>query len=114
MEEGFHLVRRRKGCVRHYGVLVVRPGVEPRVFQLMPAGYEVVDLEGFAAGHAVKYGERRPLSEAPGIRERLEALPAWKPRWSLCGHNCEHAARWVLTGRRESRQKSVGVQNLNV
>ena len=34
-------------------------------------------------------------------RARLVAL---EPGWNLCSFNCEHAARWVLTGRRESRQ----------
>ena len=64
MEPGFHLVRRRKCCVRHYGVLAVVPGRPPQVFQLLPSGYEVVDLEAFAAGHRVRFGEGRPLSEA--------------------------------------------------
>ena len=108
MEPGFYLVRRRKCCVQHFGVLAVAPGRPSEVFQLLPAGYQIVDVGTFASGKRFHVGERRPLSEAPGIRERLAALPKRHPRWSLCGHNCEHAARWVLTGRRESRQVAAG------
>ena len=108
MEPGFYLVRRRKACVKHFGVLAVAPGRPAEVFQLLPSGYEITDLESFAAGKRVHVEGWRPLAEAPAIRERLAALPRRHPRWSLCGHNCEHAARWVLTGRRESRQVAAG------
>jgi hypothetical protein len=102
--QGFHLVRRRKGIVCHYGVLLATPEGPTTVFQLVPAGYETVDYAEFAKGRRVAFLDWRPLAEGPAIRERLEALPGRHPRWSLFGHNCEHAARWVLTGRRESRQ----------
>jgi hypothetical protein len=52
----------------------------------------------------VSFSDWRPVSAAPGIRARLASLAVERPAWSLCTHNCEHAARWVLTGRRESRQ----------
>ena len=102
MDGGFYLVRRPKCLVRHYGVLAEIPGRPPEVFELLPEGYRVTDLEGFAAGRTVKFSDWRPLSDAPFIRARLASL---RPsRWNLCSNNCEHVARWVLTGRRESRQ----------
>ena len=101
MDAGFYLVRRPKCLVRHYGVAAVVPGRPTEVFELLPEGYRVTDLEGFGAGRTVKFGEWRPLSEAPYIRARLARV---EPGWNLCTFNCEHAARWVLTGRRESRQ----------
>jgi hypothetical protein len=108
MEPGYYLVRRRKSCVKHFGVMIVAPGRRAEVFHLLPTGYETVSLEAFAEGRHVEVGERRPLSEGPAVKERLRALPALRPTWSLCGHNCEHAARWVLTGRRRSRQVAAG------
>lgn len=105
MEPGFYLVKRRKCCVKHFGVLLVRPGgLPPEVFQFSPLGYEITDLAGFAEGKRVKVVDRRPFSEAPAIRGRLATLKSAFPDYHLCRHNCEHAARWVLTGRRESRQ----------
>lgn len=101
MDAGFYLVRRPKCLVRHYGVAAVVPGRPTEVFELLPEGYRVTDLETFGAGRTVTFEDRRPLSEAPRIRSRLASL---EPEWSLCAFNCEHAARWVLTGRRESRQ----------
>jgi hypothetical protein len=101
MDAGFYLVRRPKCVVRHYGVAAVVPGRPAEVFELLPEGYRVTDLETFGAGRSVKFEDWRPLSEAPRIRSRLAAL---EPSWNLCAFNCEHAARWVLTGRRESRQ----------
>jgi len=101
MDEGFYLVRRPKCFVRHYGVAAVVPGRPTEVFELLPEGYRVSDLETFGAGRTVTFGERRPLAEAPAIRARLASLGRG---WNLCTFNCEHAARWALTGRRESRQ----------
>jgi hypothetical protein len=108
MEPGYYLVRRPKSCVKHFGVMTVAPGRRTEVFHLLPTGYETVTPEAFAEGKRVEFGERRPLSEGPAIRERLRSIPTLNPKWSLCGHNCEHAARWVLTGRRQSRQVAAG------
>ena len=104
MDAGFYLVRRRKCFVRHFGVLAELPGRPAEVFELLPEGYRVTDLATFGAGRAVSFSDWRPVSEGPGIRARLAALALERPAWNLCTHNCEHAARWVLTGRRESRQ----------
>ena len=102
--EGYHLVRRFKCPVCHYGILEVPAEGPSTVYELLPGGYRKTDVDGFAAGHRVTFLDWRPLSEGKAILERLEACRETHPRWSLFGHNCEHAARRALFGRRRSRQ----------
>jgi hypothetical protein len=107
LRQGFHLVRRWKGVVCHYGVLAALPGRPTTVLELLPEGYGEPDYADFARGRRVTIlDEWRPPSEEKAIRERFSALRGTHPRWTLFGHNCEHTARWALTGRRESRQVS--------
>lgn len=101
---GFHLVRRFKCPVCHYGILQVPEEGPPLVYELLPGGYRKTDLAGFAAGHRVTFLDWRPLSEGEAILARMEACRKANPRWSLFGNNCEHAARRALFGRRRSRQ----------
>jgi hypothetical protein len=104
MRPGYHLVRRLKCPVCHYGILQVPEAGEPVVFELLPGGYRRTDLDGFAAGRRVTFLDWRPPSEGEAILARLEACRRRHPRWSLFGHNCEHAARRAFFGRRRSRQ----------
>jgi len=101
---GLYLVKQRspsKG-VDHYGILDAGNrlgcGQQPVVVHQTPPGIRVDWLA--STGEWLVLG--RVLDEAGAIARIRMALQ--NPRYDLFGHNCEHFARFVATGSRESHQ----------
>lgn len=107
---GFYLISRDKhgGPGTHYGLLEIGPAtayVKDNVFeQQRIGGYRVIPFEEFQGGKAVTIHEGKPPEAAKEILERARALPAWKPAYDFIVNNCEHAARFVYSGKHESSQ----------
>lgn len=101
---GLYLVKQRsppKG-VDHYGIVDsgnrLGYGWRPLVIQQTPPAIRRDWLE--TTGHWLVLG--RLLDEARAIARIRASLR--DPSYDLFGHNCEHFARFVATGRRESHQ----------
>lgn len=102
---GFYLVSRPKvgGLVTHYGVLSTGMGPDV-VYQLCPEGYQVLSYRDFTAGKTVTFHARRGPEHTQEIMGRLHRLQTRRPFYNVLHNNCEHAARWLLEGRRVSTQ----------
>ena len=101
---GLYLLRQHspsKG-VEHYGILDTGNrlgyGLQPVVIHQTPPGIRVDWLE--STGDWLVLG--RVLDEE-GATARIR-MSLRNPKYDLFGHNCEHFARFVATGRRESHQ----------
>jgi len=99
---GLYLVKQQspsKG-VEHYGILDTGNrlgyGRQPVVVHQTPPGIRADWLAG--TGGWLVLG--RVLA---GATARIQ-MSLQNPRYDLFGHNCEHFARYVATGRRESHQ----------
>ena len=113
LENGLYLVvqkSRAKG-VDHYGILDVgnriqHPSVrsqQPTVIHQSPPRIQIDWLQNT--------GEWKVLAR---ITDEVDAIARIKkaaenPNYDLFGHNCEHFARYVATGKRESKQVQAGV-----
>jgi hypothetical protein len=88
--------------VEHYGILDTGNrlgyGLQPVVIHQTPPGIRVDWLASTREWLIVG----RVLDEA-GAMARIR-MSLQNPRYDLFGHNCEHFARFVATGRRESHQ----------
>jgi hypothetical protein len=111
--DGLYLLKQKgaKG-VDHYGILDVgnrighpqADGRHPIVIHQTPPTIAMSWLQDTGAWTMAG----RISDEADAIRRMRVALQ--KPGYDLFGHNCEHFARFVATGKRESTQlQAVGV-----
>ena len=114
LEDGLYLLKKKsegKG-VDHYGILDVgnrigNPGVDgrhPVVIHQTPPSIKFDWLQGTGAWAILGL----ITDETDAIARMNNAFQ--NPAYHLFGHNCEHFARYVATGRRESTQlQAVGV-----
>jgi hypothetical protein len=112
--DGLYLVKQKsaeKG-VEHYGVLDIGNRIgHPGVIGVMPVVLHQVPptlrLDWVhLTGNWVVLGR---VTDESMARERIRAAAA-QPNYDLFGNNCEHFARYVATGRRESTQlQAVGI-----
>lgn len=77
-----------------------------RVVQFDDRGCRFVPLAEFAAGERVQVERRVPAAEVRAALRRTEAFVRGGGRYAAMTNNCEHAARWIVEGRRESPQAS--------
>ena len=113
LDDGFYLLRQKSEAkgVDHYGILDVgnrmrHPQVnspQPVVIHQRPPRIRMDWLQN--TGQWTVLG--RITDEADAI-QRLHSA-AENPSYNLFGHNCEHFARYVATGKRESTQVQAGV-----
>lgn len=114
LNDGLYLVRQKSAAkgVDHYGILDVgnRIGhpeiifpVQPVVIHQRPPRIQIDWLQN--TGEWAVLGQI--TDEADAIARMRKA--AENPNYDLFGHNCEHFARYVATGRRESTQVQVAV-----
>lgn len=114
LQDGFYLVRQQAATkgVDHYGILDVgnrlrHPhvgfGMQPVVIHQTPPRIRIDWLQ--ATGQWTVLGH---ITDEVHAINRIE-LASRNPTYSLVGHNCEHFARFVATGKRESTQVQVAV-----
>lgn len=113
LNDGLYLVRQKSAAkgVDHYGILDVgnrinHPQVlpiQPVVIHQSPPRIQIEWLQN--TGEWIVLGNI--TDEADAIARMRKA--AENPNYDLFGHNCEHFARYVATGRRESTQIQVAV-----
>lgn len=106
---GYYLISRGKlaGPGTHYGLLeitLMTQFQQDQVFDLQTTGYRVISFDDFAQGKEVTIHEGKPPSAAAEILERARNVPRWKPAYDILANNCEHAARFVYSGKHESTQ----------
>ncbi len=114
LEDGLYLVRQRavKNGMQlwHYGILdvgnrlnlalpLLEPG-EPAIVHQTPPQVRADPFSG--TGHWEMEGRVEPTIEMSAVSRIKEALKS--PGYDLFGHNCEHFARFVTTGVKESKQ----------
>ncbi len=106
--DGLYLVMQRsvgKG-IDHYGILDIgnrlgvrgADGINPVIVHQSPSGITADWLQDTRAWHVLG----KITDEAYAIRRYHAALA--NPAYNLFGHNCEHFARFVANGVRESKQ----------
>ena len=114
LENGLYLVRQRSvknGMqIWHYGILDVgnklglilafTASIEPLIVHQTPPQVRADRLS--ETGHWEMQGKVDPSMEKSAISRIKEALK--NPGYDLFGHNCEHFARFVTTGVKESKQ----------
>ncbi len=110
LSPGLYMVSRPKlsGSVTHYGILMKRRNGRVRVFQLGPDGCRILPIEKFAAGGKVTIHSKIPSSEVRAALRRAERLVKDGTRYNVLTKNCEHAARWIAEGKKESGQAGRG------
>jgi len=103
---GYYQLARPKaaGFVRHYGVAEGNYLGQCRVFELSPRGCVWTGPQQFADGENVTALSWKPLTEGSEILRRVSEVQRKYSKFSLLGNNCEHAARFIWTGDRESKQ----------
>lgn len=106
LADGLYLLKQgspEKG-VDHYGILDIgnrlgrRHASEPVVIHQTPPAIRFDWLRD--TGHWAVLGK---VTDEAAALERIR-IALMNPRYDLFGHNCEHFARFVATGRRESTQ----------
>lgn len=113
LPDGIYLVRQKaisKG-VDHYGVLDIgnrlnlanADGINPVVIHQTPPEIRVDRLEDTGSWEALEQS----------IDERSAEIRFWKacknPKYALPNNNCEQFARYVVSGKRESKQLQTAV-----
>jgi len=105
---GMYLVKcpTRKGIGDHFGVLAIPilPWSKEEVFELTDKGHFLVDLESFANGGRVMILDRLPEGQVQEAITRARKLINANRNYNLIDYNCEHAARYVISGKLESHQ----------
>lgn len=114
LDDGLYLIKQRSEAkgVDHFGILDVGnrmrfanvfPGQQPVVVHQTPPHVQAAWLQ--QTGRWEVLG--RITDEADAVARMRKARE--NPQYNLFGHNCEHFARYVATGKRESRQIQVMV-----
>lgn len=116
--DGLYLLRQRSGSkgVDHYGVLDVgnrlgylKPFLSgPLVIHQTPPQVRVDPLETTGRWEVLGW-----ITDEAGALERIKAA-LQAPRYDLFGNNCEHFARYVAVGKRESPQLQGAVAFIGV
>jgi hypothetical protein len=108
LQAGTYVVSRPKltGFGTHYGVLAtaIPPFHRDEVLHLTRNGPKVVTFSEFARGRKVRIQEGAPPEKVQEIIQRAQTLLRWPKPYDLVSNNCEHAARWIVSGKAESRQ----------
>ena len=110
LEDGLYLLKQRSQAkgLDHYGILDIGNRLRnayapyPIVVHQTPPAIRADWLQNTGSWVAVA----KITDEAGAIRRIRTALS--NPHYDLFGHNCEHFARFVATGRRESTQLQTG------
>ena len=97
------ILTRPKGPATHYG-LYVENGVLHNTPQ---GGTHVVSLDVFADGRPVSV--QRGSGNIPAVLQRARRELQEKRPYNLFTHNCEHLAKGVAHGKKESGQVVVGI-----
>lgn len=94
------IISRQKlnGLGKHYGVYLG----DDKCFDLQPFGIRQISLEEFSSGYRIKIEHEVPLTKE--IYRRVTRIASMKIRYSLFMFNCESFARYMVTGKAESRQ----------
>jgi hypothetical protein len=111
LEPGLYLLKRQSETkvVEHYGVLDIGNRLsrtsawppEPVVVHQTPPQVTITPFHETGTWQLLA-----KVEDEAGARERIrEAVK--KPEYDLFGHNCEHFARFVALGKRESTQLQV-------
>lgn len=114
LNDGLYLIKQRSAAkgVDHYGILdvgnrvrlpSVLAGQQPVVIHQTPPHVQAAWLQDTGAWEVMG----RITDEHDAITRIQHARE--NPQYNLIGHNCEHFARYVATGKRESRQVQIGV-----
>ena len=108
LTDGLYLVMQRSPgkAVDHYGILDIgnrlavggADGINPVVVHQTPPGIKADWLQ-----HTGEWRVLGRITDEPFAIARYRAALA-NPKYDLFGHNCEHFARFVATGVRESKQ----------
>ena len=95
------IISRRKlnGLGRHYGVMLP----DGRCFDLQPWGVRELTLEEFSSGLEVRIEQEVPFCDQELIK-RLEWMAQKNIRYGVIKFNCESFARFLATGKAESKQ----------
>jgi len=113
LEDGLYLVQQRSASkgVDHFGILDIGnrighpdvDGRQPVVIHQTPPSLAMNWLQDT--------GEWKVLGRITDERDAIDRMnKAWEtPNYNLFGNNCEHFARYVATGVRESKQVQSGV-----
>jgi hypothetical protein len=113
LADGLYLVVQKSQAkgVEHYGILDVgnriqHPQVhsqQPTVIHQSPPRIQIDWLQST--------GQWKVLAKITDEADAMMRIrtAAENPNYSLFGHNCEHFARYVATGKRESKQVQAGV-----
>jgi len=114
LSDGLYLLRQKSQAkgVDHYGILdvgnrlahpSVAPGMQPVVLHQTPPQIQVNWLQDTGTWDVLA-----KITDEKDALERLKRA-ASDPQYNLFGHNCEHFARYVATGKKESRQVQAAV-----
>ncbi len=109
ISDGLYLVKQKsseKG-VDHYGVLDIgnrlnhpqANGINPVIVHQSPPSIKIEWFEEIGGD----WGILGVIIDEGMAKERMNKLME-NPQYDLFGHNCEHFARFVATGKRESTQ----------
>ena len=112
LDDGLYLIKQRSAAkgVDHFGILdvgnrlripQVLPGQQPVVLHQTPPQMQLAWLQ--ETGQWEVLGR---ITDEPDAINRIQHARQ-DPHYNLFGNNCEHFARYVATGRRESRQVQV-------
>lgn len=113
LNDGLYLVRQKsaeKG-VDHYGILDVGNRINhPQVIPIQPVVIHQRPPR-IQADWLQNTGEWAVLGKITDEADAISRMhkAAENPNYDLFGHNCEHFARYVATGKRESTQVQVAV-----
>lgn len=101
MLETAKIISRRKlnGLGRHYGVMLP----DGRCFDLQPWGVRELNFEEFSSGLEVRIEQEAPFCNQELVK-RLEILAQKNIRYGIIKFNCESFARFLATGKAESKQ----------
>lgn len=109
LDDGLYLIKQRSAAkgVDHYGILDVGnrlkipnvfPGQQPVVIHQTPPQLQLTWLQ-----HTGQWEVMGHITDEGDAVARIHHARQ-DPKYNLLGHNCEHFARYVATGKRESRQ----------
>jgi hypothetical protein len=114
LNDGLYLLKQKSQAkgVDHYGILDVgnrfahpnvTPDMQPVVVHQTPPQIQLNWLQDTGVWEVL--GQ---ITDENDAVERLKKA-AGDPKYNLFGHNCEHFARYVATGKRESTQVQAAV-----
>jgi hypothetical protein len=103
---GYYLLGRPKiaGLIRHFGVAKINEFGQSWVFEFDPKGARFSEWQEFTDGEHVTAEAWKPLTECFEIEGRIQELQAAAPDFNAITQNCEHVARYIWSGERESKQ----------